>query len=641
MEETPSLEVSEVKPRPVTDVYREPGGSPEQHSRCIAIGALALTVFLTVFTGLYWNRFLAASSGGTSFYAAEEILKGRMPYRDFLFLTPPLHALKLAALIHFFGDQLAVARLEAMVERILTGLMVYFWLIRFCRAAAAMLGTFITIILFASDGADSLANYHHDSVFWAVAAGLCASAFLARPSSERGAVLALGSGFFASLSFLTKQTTGAGILAAAVVMIVLLECKAGRLHSAIRFLLMLFVTWFLPLLIFLGWLWHLGALVSFSHSIFLASSSKGPYLTILTRPFTQNLFVSITGGIFTLLFAFLVLRARPTNQPESRRTLVTIVALTALILGLTTASVFTGAWWPGSNPLQGPLPGTRELAPLPFLTSLFYLTQVLMLALPITGSLLVFVFYGFRFIKRGLTSREQQIWFMSAISFGVAYTLSLSWANYSPMAVPGVAMVAALALDRLQGAKGKGFAMLAGFALLYVYGGFGMKLMRPFGWMFWYEPSIAEARHASKLPKLAGLRISEPTLALTEEITTLVQAHTKLGDSLLVYPYFPLFYSLTEREPPTYVFNHYLDVCPDPLCLQEAAALRQHPPDAIIYMVEDDKELTSLEAVYRGGGKSASREVVRAIEDIAPGYQKLLSAKIPNSFRIIEVYVRH
>src|SRR5579862_7713519 len=640
MGQTPFVKVSEFNTGPVSDVPVEPGGSPEQRNRCIAIGAVALTVFLTIFTACYWNRFLAASSGGTSFFAAEQILKGRMPYRDFLFLTPPLHALKLALLIHFFGDQLVVARLDGMVERILTGLMLYFWLVRFCRAASAMLGALVAIILFASDAADSLADYHHDSVFWAVAAGLCASAFLARSSLVRGTVLALGSGLCASLCFLTKQTTGVGILSSIAVMVAFLEWKAGRSRAAHRFLQMLIAAWVLPVLVFLGWLWREHALTSFVQCMVTGSNSKGPYLTILTRPFTQNTFLSITASILTLLFAFWVRRTRPTSQPESWRTVVWVVFFIALIVGVSTASVFTGAWWPGSDPLRGPIPGTREAHPLPFPTLFFDLAQALMLELSITGSMLVFFYYGFRFTKNGLTRREEQIWFMSAASFGVAYMLSLSWAAYSPMVVPGVAMVAALALDRLQGSKGKGFAIVAGLSLLYVYGGFGMKLLRPHGWMFWSEPSIAEALHASKLPKLAGLRISEPTLSLTEEITALVRAHTRPGDSLLVYPYFPLFYSLTEREPSTYVFNHYLDVCPDPLCRQEAAAIRRHPPDAIIYMVEDDKQLTRDEKVYRAGGKSASRGVARAIEDIAPGYHKLLSTQIPNTFRVIEVYTK-
>jgi hypothetical protein len=314
------------------------------------------------------------------------------------------------------------------------------------------------------------------------------------------------------------------------------------------------------------------------------------------------------------------------DRPESLSNVAVLAAGGVATLALAGISVYTGHWWPGS---ASSAPSTMLVA----ITNLTIMSAV-------TGSAFLFFDYGWRFLHGTMTEREQQIWLLSAVSFAVAYMLSLSWAVYSPMAAPGVALFVGLALDRLEGSGGKRFWALATLLLLFACSSTSGKLTWPFQWMYWADPPVDQARFASKLPKLAGLRISEPTLSLTEKIATLVHEHTKQGDSLLVYPYFPVFYVVTGLNPPTYTFNHYLDVCPDPVCVQDAATVRAHPPDAIVYLVENDEDLAKDELVFRSGRRSGSREVADAIEEVSAGYQKLLSSPVPGSTRIIEVYTR-
>lgn len=585
--------------------------------------ALPVAILCTAFTSLYWNRFLAASAGSTFFYLAEQMLKGRLPYRDIFFVVTPLSALKSAALIRFFGDYPVVVRFEAAFERTLLGLLLFFLLSRFCRVGSAMLASFFTIVILASDEADAMVNYHIDSAFWAVAAASCASFCIGGRTSRIGALLA---GFFAALSLLTKQTTGAGVIAALVVSGSLLAWKSDGIRSLLRFQVALLIGWLVPVAALIVWLVQTRSLTPFLHSLFTTSTSKGSPLTVLARPVTQLPWLFLAGAAGAPLLAWLIRRAPRGGRPES---LLTVTALTAggvLALALAAVSVYTGHWWPGS---ASPTPSTT----LQVLTNLTIIGAL-------TGSAFLFFDYGLRFLKGTMTAREEQIWLLSAISFAVAYMLSLSWAVYSPMSAPGVALIAGLALDRLEGANMKRFWALAAVLLLFACSSISGKLTRPFEWMYWADPPIDQARFVSTLPKLAGLRISEPTLSLTEKITHLVQDHTAPGDSLLVYPYFPVFYVVTGLNPPTYTFNHYLDVCPDSICEQDAATLRAHPPDAIVYLVENEQDMAKDELVFRGGRKSGSREVAHAIEDLAAGYKKLLSSRVPGSSRVIEVYTR-
>src|SRR5689334_17330941 len=103
-------------------------GTTIQANPQLFIGACCAAILTWLYTALYWNRFLAPSAGVTFFYAGELILQGKMPFRDFLFLGPPLHAIKAALLIRLFGDALIVARVEAVIQRTILAVLLFWWL---------------------------------------------------------------------------------------------------------------------------------------------------------------------------------------------------------------------------------------------------------------------------------------------------------------------------------------------------------------------------------------------------------------------------------------------------------------------------------------------------------------------------------
>src|SRR4051794_40740861 len=119
--------------------------------RYVGLSACLAAVVILFFTLLYWNRFLAASASADFLVMAEDILHGRIPYRDFFLIKPPLHALKLAGLIAVFGDRLAVLRFEAMLERGVLAAVTILWLARFVRTQTAFLATIAAMVVFAGD----------------------------------------------------------------------------------------------------------------------------------------------------------------------------------------------------------------------------------------------------------------------------------------------------------------------------------------------------------------------------------------------------------------------------------------------------------------------------------------------------------
>lgn len=562
---------------------------------CWFAGAFAVALLTTVFSLLYWNRFLAPSGGWTFFYLAEQMLQGRLPYRDIFFVVTPLEIFKLAGIIRLFGDTIAAARIEALIERSVLSLLLYFVMTRFTRPVSAVIASFLGMVVLASDNADALVHYHIDSVFFAVCALACAVA-ASRPAAY------FFCGFFAGCSLLTKQTTGAGVTAALAVVLMLLNWR-----SMVPFL----AGWCVPLAAFIAWLACNHAVGSFAKAAFTTSSSKGSPLAILLRPVLQFPGMFAFGVVITVA-ALLWIRSQPPNERElPMRTLAIASGLCAVALG-------TGAIIKAPNVVRGTLENMTILVGF-------------------IGSGAIFFECVRRQFTTGLNLREQRIWLASAVAFACSYMLSLSWALFAAMAAPSVPLVAGLAADRLAGSEPKKFWMFSAACMVIIFVSASGKFAEPYSWMSWPEPSVSRATRSPELTKLAGLKISDPTLQITQDIATLIATHTRPGDTLLVFPYFPIFYSLSGLNPPTYGFNHYIDVCPDADCRADAASLANQPPEAIIYMRETPGDWARDEGVFRAGRRSGSHDMAEAIERLLPSYHKLLSASTPGG-RSLEVY---
>src|SRR5436309_1106628 len=100
-------------------------------------GAFLVAGCVAAFLLLYWNRFLAGTAGGSFFYFGEQLLNGKVPYRDFFYVAPPLHGIKIAALLQLFGHTIVATRVEAVIERISLTIVLYLWIGRFTGPAPA------------------------------------------------------------------------------------------------------------------------------------------------------------------------------------------------------------------------------------------------------------------------------------------------------------------------------------------------------------------------------------------------------------------------------------------------------------------------------------------------------------------------
>ena len=123
-------------------------------------------------------------------------------------------------------------------------------------------------------------------------------------------------------------------------------------------------------------------------------------------------------------------------------------------------------------------------------------------------------------------------------------------------------------------------------------------------------------------------------------VTGLVRRNAQPGDTLLVYPYYPIFYSSTGLRAPTFTFNHFVDVTPDWIVERDLAAMRSAPPAFIVFLEEDKDDVEVNDRVFRGGRPSQSRKLAALIRDMTQHYRLLGAFRTPGKQCDLKVWRR-
>lgn len=558
------------------------------------LDAVLVILAALAFHWIYWDKFLAPSSSGMFFHTAELILEGKAPYRDFFQIVPPLHPLKIAALIEMFGRSMQVVRFEALLERTILAVMVMFWLRRIATPASALGATLLGIAIFASDPADPLASYHHDSVFWAVAAGLSATLCFER-SARESRLPAFAAGFASACSLCTKHTTGLGVTTALGFLFFWLDRQQGRRWQSVRYFA---AGWSVPILLMTLWLTSAGVGVEFFRSLLASSGAKGSGVSLYLRPLVQMWPLSL-AAIACLAIGSRFKGSRSLESPSTWWIAAPALGACGFILAapqLLSGLHLSAPWFPSTLILIGLLGcgwiGTRMLLRI------------------LSGET--------------LDQHHQALMFLSVTGFSAAYMLGLSWAAYGPMALPSLACVVAIGLDRASAYGRTAMVSALGVTLAIFSAQAHEKARLPFSWMGWDETALGSATEESSSPFAAKLHITPETHSAFDGVTRVITARAQKNSTLLAYPYMPMFYTSTGLRAPTYTFNHYLDVTPDWVVDRDVRILKATPPDFLIVLPDSTDALSPLEEVFRAGLASSTRRIAGVIAELTPGKYKLI-----------------
>jgi len=565
-------------------------------------GQLALAVVIVVGLNLafllsFWNRFLAPSVSGMFLEFASRLLSGKVPYRDFYVVVTPFYIFKTAAIVKIFGPSLAILRLIDIGYRCALGAILVIWLSKVVRIPYALLGALAAVIVFSTDPGDSLTSYHLEATFWALTgAFLLSYVQWERREILRNISVICCSGACCSICFFTKQTEGGGITLALIIVIAGLSTRDLGLRPALLRLLAFCMGWILPAGTILGWLASKGALRPFATAILSdGPSAKGSPGHLLTRVFLNG-YGSWPGnaaylvfGICTMLLVVRMKRKRtalPSAAPGMVQLAVIVVAGAAALL----VGYAGGAFVPASS-----------MAP--------YRLEIWSIYFGFFGIFSLAVYYTLILIRRGMTEAERQRWLILVASFWICYTMSWSWVAWGPMAFPGLGVVIAFMLDDLHSTPRTPVLRysLATAAVLLLSVCEAGRVSSPFSWDSWTDDPISKATAQSRQPMLKGIYMSPDMAAFTDRLTSLIDSHSRVNDSVFIYSYQPLWYVLANRWPPTYAQVHFFDVAPDGLCRRDAERIVKERPAVIVDFV-GDSDLWN-EKLFRAGHRSGQRDL--------------------------------
>ena len=581
----------------------------------LATGGLLVAALTLGFFLLFWNRFSAVRDGHGAIIAAQLVLAGKLPYRDWYAAGPPLNALTMAALVRVFGAGLIGLRAFALLERVALALVVYAWLGRFFRVSHAALAAVVGVVVSAGDLADPLVSYNHETIFWGICSGLCASICIGRSIRWPWAAAAL-SGLCAGLCFATKQSIGMGITLAVPAVGAAYLLRSEGFRSALKLLASFLAGWAVPVGAVCGWLYGNGILGQALRSMFLrAPSAKGLGSPLPRILFANFSWATVFAAIATLICIAIVSRKGPTQPAgESRAALFRMLAPMggAIIAGAAIS-------YSGLIPYTGLAKASID----------FTLATCGLLA----------SFCGLLWVKRKLSEGEAQFWLFAGVSFAIAFLLFLSWPVFEAMVIPGLPFLIALLLDA-SASRNRYKAVVPVICGVLLVAQTADKLTEPYVFNGWRDGPVRLATETSSLPEMHGFRLPKDAVRLIDGVTDIIRRRTAPGDAIFTYPAMPLFYYLSGRKCPTYSWSHNIDSVPDALAESDAAILLRTRPAVIVYYDFPPRFVEWEEALWRGGRPSGQRAIVAAIASLSREYELAGSFAVSMTGGPVKVLVR-
>jgi hypothetical protein len=258
--------------------------------------------------------------------------------------------------------------------------------------------------------------------------------------------------------------------------------------------------------------------------------------------------------------------------------------------------------------------------------NMIFLTAVAIVFLLILGT--------WQLLKGTQTERHAQIYLFAAVSFNIAFMLSLSFPIFAPMLLPGFGLIFA---GSLAGSSRLGRLAICAVVLLVCIDTVRLKLDVPFGFGSFTDGPVSAATTRSDQPKLKGILLPAATVRLIDDVTHIVVSHTTPADTIFVYPEMALFYTLTDRKWPTETASHNVDTVNDAFAKQEAARLLQNPPKVIVFLPETEAQLRAEEIVWRDGHRMGQRDIIAAVKTLAASYR--LAGIYPTNPENQDIYV--
>jgi hypothetical protein len=605
-----------------------------QPSAGLAWALTGTAVVTGTYASLVANRGFPVTEGWFEVFA-RYVNDGRVPYRDFELLSPPLYTYILAGITRVFGYDLIVLRIVGILVFVAIAVLACLIFARLFAPFIAMIAACVTAFYLQSEVANIFYDYIRFFDLFAYAACLCLIVSVQSTGPRRRwspAIMACG--LCSGSALLIRQNSGVVLAAAIIAVLAILAVFAGPKGQRLIDLAAFTLSCLTPIAIL--------ALVM------VANGSLGPFLTM-----SGSEALAAKGGLSVVLFGWTdwVWPAMSSKQSS-------ILLLGGLLL-------INGGLYAvrdHGDPRQGEREGLLWGA-------LFFGFALAGVALCFTVAAMSVAFARFRALEGPLAVYPVVCALcVYAVLMLVAHRSQepaqrrhvLAYAVLTFVAVAlGYGALTSSALSEGQTALGIGIVVatilfltrhvlrrpaqlvVVTLCIALCLGYASFKIERPYDWWYLQEPSLHTATERLDIPLLRGIRVSPSTKTAVEGIADAIVAHSRPGDDVFTFPHIPIFYLLTDRFPRTFTLEQWFDFSSAGALDADRRRLQLKPPTVIVLTDLPSSVYDAHQGLYLAGKTSPQRRMYDGLERLIRDdqYEKVGTWTLDEGYRFT-VYAR-
>jgi 4-amino-4-deoxy-L-arabinose transferase-like glycosyltransferase len=568
---------------------------------------------------------LAPISEGWYVVYSDLILGGKIPYRDFELVFPPLYAYLMSFVTAVFGDSLFAFRvMGAFLFVGITVLSYYLFKLIFPSWIAAV-AAIVTMIMLQSDAI----FISYDYIFFFFFVNCLTFYLLLRPivrSYRKEKVNVNLNLFLAGIScafgMLFRQSTGAMVFVFFIVFLIFIVLFVKNLGFR-RVNIFYFLTGvLLPAIITAVLLASAGALMP-SIEMVLLSGVKGSMGSMLFgwlfRLFTDHILGVVVGTALAVCFIKLSARKTDLTPCTDDRTdhflyfafagsVAIIIAVLFFSFGI---SSFISHIWKVD----------------------FVVTTAFVFILILGISLFINVVAK---IRKGDRISDTEIvyllfcGFFVVIGWGAGMSVNIT-PRHIALCFGFIVAIMIVLINKIPWADVKIYpkitavALVAMFLVIPVAG----KVVTPYDWLGLKTEPYSYAYYETDIAYFKGIKLTANEKNLYEDFVEKARLHLDDNDELYCYSQIPIFYTLAGKTPAVRSPVPWFDVANDQTVLDDLDYLKSNPPKMIIFADHGYPIMELQEKYYRNGGESGQRSM----------YKWLLECKDdPLRYEVIQEY---
>ena len=574
----------------------------------------------SVFMLLTFNKLVPLSEGWYAVYS-DMILSGKVPYRDFEFIFPPLYAYMMSFITMIFGDSLLAFRAVGALLFICTAILFYYIFKLIFPSWIAGVAAIVSMLMLQSDAIfisyDYIVffNFFNCLAFYLVLRTIVRSHKKEKVNKDLNLFLA---GTAAALAILLRQSTGVMVLLYFIVFLILVLFLKRDLGLRRRNICFFIAGVSLPVMMTAVCLASAGALAPFLEMT-LFSGAKGSMTAMLFGWFFR-LFTDQTAGVIAgaVLAACLIkaIRQRTDNVRDADvRSDCLLYYGFAGAVTITVAVLFCS-------------PAVSSVISMLWVMD-FVVTVVFIVTLALCMMILLKVI-------RNIRDREYISDIDTVYLFFFGFLIVLCWGagtsiNITPRHIALcfgfiIAVVIALLARAPDKARSKiaAVAVVALFLAIPVAG----KVITPYNWFGLTTEPYPDAVYDTEIPYFKGIKLSAEEKYIYEDFVKNADMYLDDSDVLYCYSQIPIFYTLAGKMPAVRSPVPWFDVASDQTVLDDLEYLKNNNPKMIVFADHGADIMDLQEKNYRGGAESGQRRM----------YEWLLDCKDGPDYTLVRAY---